>query len=446
MRRRLRAHSGPVLALALVTVLSLGARLAGLGEPCRTPCNRAVDHVAVFDEIYYVGAAHRIDGLPVPAGDRYAHTPAGDDPNAEHPQLVKLVIAGAIRLFGDGPFAWRIGDVLAGTLAILGMYALAVAAGAPAWLGVLAAALMASDNLVLVMGRIGTLDVPATAAMVWAVALYLRGRPLLAGVVLGVGTAAKEVAPFALLVLALLEAGRVWAEGSDRERLRRAAGHLGGCVLATAGVFLALLAAMDRIAPPYDASAGHRVGGGVLGHLAHIISFASAQSSPRGPQGIESLPWQWLLDFRPIVLLNINPSHPAPGLTGIEPQVHFLAMISPPMMLLALPALALAATLGLSRHGSAWADAGTARLGEVPLLAVAWVLGTLGPYELLSLVWHRTSYLYYMVIVMPGILLALVTLLHRARRHRRWLIAWGVLVVLALVVMYPLTPLPASIA
>ena len=33
-------------------------------------------------------------------------------------------MAGAIELFGDGPFAWRIGSLIFGTLAILGMYAL----------------------------------------------------------------------------------------------------------------------------------------------------------------------------------------------------------------------------------------------------------------------------------------------------------------------------------
>ena len=57
-------------------------------------------------------------------------TRAGQDPNSEHPQLVKLIIAGAIDLFGDGPFAWRIGSLIFGTIAILGMFALACAAGA----------------------------------------------------------------------------------------------------------------------------------------------------------------------------------------------------------------------------------------------------------------------------------------------------------------------------
>ena len=47
-----------------------------------------------------------------------------------------------------------------------------------------------------------------------------------------------------------------------------------------------------------------------------------------------------------------------------------------------------------------------------------------------------------MVIVMPGLYLTLTALAVRAREHRRYVIVWVVLIVIALVIMYPLTPLP----
>jgi hypothetical protein len=81
-------------------------------------------------------------------------------------------------------------------------------------------------------------------------------------------------------------------------------------------------------------------------------------------------------------------------------------------------------------------------LGDVSLVGLAWVLGTYIPYIVLSVVWHRTSYLYYMVIVMPGVYLILAALATRARDHRRLLWGWIVTIVIALVIMYPLTPLP----
>ncbi|MGH2889817.1 MAG: glycosyltransferase family 39 protein, partial [Solirubrobacteraceae bacterium] len=168
---RLRASArAPLVALALVSVLSLGARSLLLDEPCQSPCNKATDHTLIFDEAYYVNAARVIAGIRPPAGDHYADAPLGVDPNAEHPQGAKLIMAAAIDIFGDGPFAWRIGSLLMGSLAILGMFALVRAAGGGRWTATGAATLMACDNLLLVHGRIGTLDIYAVAPMIWGVA------------------------------------------------------------------------------------------------------------------------------------------------------------------------------------------------------------------------------------------------------------------------------------
>jgi len=168
MAKSLRSSSAPLVLLAIVSLLSLAARVAWLAEPCRDPCRSHADHLLVFDESYYVNAARVIAGLPPPPNENYADARLGDDPNAEHPQLAKLLIAGSIELLGDKPIGWRLTALVLGTAAILGMYALARAAGAGAWLALGAASLMAADNLLLVHGRIATLDVPVVAAMIWA--------------------------------------------------------------------------------------------------------------------------------------------------------------------------------------------------------------------------------------------------------------------------------------
>ncbi len=72
--------------------------------------------------------------------------------------------------------------------------------------------------------------------------------------------------------------------------------------------------------------------GGPFGHLAHMFSYAAQQTSPHGPRGIASYPWEWLVDLKPITYLNINPSSPAPGLQHVPPAVHFLGFISPPIL------------------------------------------------------------------------------------------------------------------
>jgi hypothetical protein len=75
-------------------------------------------------------------------------------------------------------------------------------------------------------------------------------------------------------------------------------------------------------------------------------------------------------------------------------------------------------------------------------VAAAWFLGTFGPFLIANLAFNRTTYLYYMAIVMPGLYIAAAWLAGRLRR-RVWLFwPWVFLVAASAVVLYPFTPLP----
>jgi hypothetical protein len=73
---------------------------------------------------------------------------------------------------------------------------------------------------------------------------------------------------------------------------------------------------------------------------------------------------------------------------------------------------------------------------------VAWFLGTFLPFELASVIDSRTSYLYYMAIVMPGLYTAAMHLVERFSPGRRLLLGAIGAVVAAAVIMYPFTPVP----
>jgi hypothetical protein len=241
----------------------------------------------------------------------------------------------------------------------------------------------------------------------------------------------KLVGVYVVFALVLLEALR-WL--GSREGARRRSWHLAQLIGAGAVAFFGLLAILGQIAPPYDDAAGRLVTGGPFAHLGHMLSYAAAQTSPHGPQGIASYPFGWLVDYKPITYLNINPSRPADGLIGVHPPVHFLGLISPPILLVGVPALVFAGVVALRRR--------PARDRELAALAVAWFVGTFAPFLLFSLVWQRTTYIYYMVPVMPGLYAAAAWLVTRFSHRPRLIAVWAAAVLIAAVIAYPLTPLP----
>ena len=89
-------------------------------------------------------------------------------------------------------------------IALVAVYGIVIAAGETAWLAILAVALLGLDNLTFVHGRIGTLDMMATAAILVGAWLALRGRPSLAGAAFGVGSLIKVTAFFGYLAFVLV--------------------------------------------------------------------------------------------------------------------------------------------------------------------------------------------------------------------------------------------------
>lgn len=382
-----------LVVLAVVSLCSLGARVLWLFNP-----NRAL----IFDEQYYVNAARVILSLHVPAHANYADGIPGTDPNHEHPPLGKLFIVAGMRLFGDNPLGWRFFSLVFGSLAILLMYWVVRRAGGGRWLAVAAATLMAVDNLMLVHGRIATLDIYVVAFMLGAVGLYLSGRWVLAALAMGLALCTKLYAAdlyFVVIVLELLllrvAAGSPLADiGMLRtERARARLARLGGFVAVSFVVYLVALMAMD--APLHGPL-------NPLQHTRDMISYGGNLRSPDGPQGIASYPWQWLLNQEPINYYTVDTNVFSNGKQiATHPVVSFQGLMNPFIVFLALPAIGLALWL-------AWRER-----DRLAALAVAWIAGTYLPFVFLSVFDQRTEYLYYMVVVVPGVYLAVARLFSR---------------------------------
>lgn len=433
--RRLLAHPrAPLVALALIVLYSLGARLFYLGVPCSTPCTTDSDHALIFDEQYYVDAARVIDGIHPPKGLPYATAPLHKDPNAEHPQLGKLIIAGTIKLFGNNPWGWRIGSVIFGLIAILALYALVRGARGSPWLAVGACGVMALDNLALIHGRIATLDIYFVAMVLVAAAFYVRGRPWLSGVAMGVAACMKLPALAAVPAFILLELFVViWARGGSPgvwATARRRALPLIWFGVATAATLLLGVWLMDVLVPAYDPGTHITYGGSPFTHISHMLSYAAELKATPNATGISSTPWQWLLDQKPIEYYRIAVNSVAGGKT-VASRAVFDARgeINPFIIFLALPAL-----------GAALAAAWHER-DRVAALGAAWCVGTFVPFIIQAEGFDRISYLYYMLLVMPGVYIIAARLLSPSRVPRLATVGWVVALVYSFLNLYPVKSL-----
>ncbi|UZK69303.1 phospholipid carrier-dependent glycosyltransferase [Sphingomonas sp. S1-29] len=199
----MRLAHRPLLVALLIGLAAQALFSIQLGRPTNL----------VFDEVHYVPAARTMLALAEPA-------------NVEHPPLAKELIAIGIALFGDNPIGWRAMSTLAGTVTVLGGFAILMLGFGRVRVAALGAYLLAINQTVFVQARIAMLDgflgafvTCGIAALLWA----MRAQPgrrtariVLAGALLGCAVAVKwSAAPYvAVACLAVL----LWHLGSPTVR------------------------------------------------------------------------------------------------------------------------------------------------------------------------------------------------------------------------------------
>ncbi len=444
---RFAHRRAPIVMLALVCVLGLGVRVLHLGNPA----NSGPGQGYVFDEKYYVSAARVIAGLPNAPQDAYDHaSPKGTDPNGEHPQLGKLVIAGSISLFGDNAIGWRVTAVAFGLAALLLLYWLVRSAGGGRWTALAAVAIASFENLWVVHSRIAVLDIYVVPFMLAGAALYLRRRWVLGGIVIGIGCCVKEFGVYVPLVLILFELVRT----VTRARARRAGDRsvtrgaiamglarpvLSGLV---AGVtFFTVLSGLDALVTPY--SGGRPVDrhqSSLCDHLwiwskgcNHFVFMDNYAGRLHGEQGIASAPTRWLINQKSISYYTVTRTVSSGGKVRSHTKiVWYRGELSRVLLFTCWLALVLCVWWALRRGD------------DLAALAVAWALGTWIPPEVFHLVDNRTTYLYYMVVSMPALYLAAARLFAARRVHWLLIAVWFAVFLWDFAGLYPFRTLAGT--
>ncbi|MEV0584177.1 phospholipid carrier-dependent glycosyltransferase [Nonomuraea sp. NPDC050310] len=434
------------LGPAFVALLGGVLRFLNLGHP------RAV----VFDETYYAKDAYALlrfgaeretlgdDKNPIAdrmliAGDLniWERCPPAPDcaSYVAHPPLGKWMIAVGEWIFGMNPYGWRVAAALAGTLMIFILARLARRMTRSTLLGCFAGLLLALDGLHFVMSRIALLDIflafwvlagfaclvvdrdkargrlaewhERSAATLEGPWLGLRPWRLAAGACLGAACAVKWSGIFFLLAFALLSF--LWDMGA-----RRAVGlrkpyvgainrdlptALGAMALAPALVFMATWTGWFVTDKGWGRNWDQATSSGPLffvfdsfrswlGYQTQLLSWHSTLAQPHTYM---SEPWQWPLLQRPISFYWQGKL----DCGGQECVQHVLAVGTPALWFAA--ALAMLGMVAWYVAGRDW------RAGSVVLAyAAGWA-----PWVYYALAHNRTMYFFYMVPLVPFMILAL---------------------------------------
>lgn len=300
----------------------------------------------VFDEKHYI-----VDARIILNGDGSIRP--------EHPPLARLIIAGSMAAFGDNPFGWRIMPVLFGAVSIALLYLICRRLNLSERVAFFVAFLFALENLGFVQSGIAMLDVFSVTFMLASFYLYLRGNWLSSGLFIGLAGLAKLTGFLALPVIALH-----WLV-TNRQQLPRFT-----LALALAPIcYLAILPALDWL-----------IWGKFINPLAEtktMLDVLSASTFASLPSEMLSRPWEWMTQIE---------------LITYWPEPHYLAMLSPSLLLLWFPAAVYMAVKLKDRQS--WAP-----------FAAAWFTGTYLLWIPASLLTDRISYIFYLYPAVPAIAL-----------------------------------------
>jgi len=187
----------------IVGLLALGfcTKLYHLGTP----------KIFYFDEVYHAFTATRFLHHDPKVFDPWAKPPEGRAYEWTHPPLSKLIMAGTMAIVGENSQGWRLGSVIFSTAAIALSGLLAMELGQSIFVALLTVFFLTFEGLTFVQGRIAMNDSYFIFFMLLTVIFYIRWRRkpesnlyrMLTGVGLGLALATKWTALYVFIIIAL---------------------------------------------------------------------------------------------------------------------------------------------------------------------------------------------------------------------------------------------------
>jgi len=377
----------------------------------------------IFDEKYYVNVARNILNLPRDP-DVYPNATPGLDPNREHPFLAKGIIAFSIMILGDNAWGWRTPSVIFGNIGLFVFYLLVKRLSNRGDTALFASFLLSSSNLLFVHSRIATLDIFMVTFMLLGFYWYTADRRYLSAFSLALATLSKPVGLYGFFAIVVCHYVNVFVESRRAGKVfdwRTGLVWLRDYASIYVASGLLLLTIFDRIWVGYS---------NPLEHIVYIYNHYGSLTRAI-PEGIESYPWQWLMNEVRIPYLTVNVDVYADSkLISSRPSVAFQGAMNPFIIYLAIPAIAYS-VYSSYKKGS-----------RTALFTTAWFTLTYLPFYPMSIIGHRIMYLFYFLPALPSVCLSISYLFLDRRADRIVLLAYSFAVLLGFVMLFPFRQIP----
>jgi predicted membrane-bound dolichyl-phosphate-mannose-protein mannosyltransferase len=372
----------------------------------------------IFDEKYYVNVARILLKLPHDP-DVYQDAPLGLDPNREHPFLAKGIISLSMAFLGDNAWGWRIPSVIFGTLTLFVFYLLVKEASKRDFLALFSTFLLSFDNLMFVHSRIATLDIFMLFFMVLGFYFYFKNKMVLSALALSLSTLSKLGGLYGFLTLLIFHFIKEYKNG--KFNWFNFANWLEKFTIAYIIFSLALLTLMDKIwvgySNPFD-------------HMAYIYTYTKSLTRLT-PEGIESYPWQWLLNQVEIPYLKVDVNvYSNETIVKTFTSIHFVGAMNPAIIFLCIPAIIYSAYSFYEKKE------------DVTLFSIVWFAATYLPFYPMALILHRIMYIFYFLNTVPSVCIAISYLFLDQKPPLIIILIYSIAVVLGFALLFPFKTIP----
>ncbi|MBS7655879.1 glycosyltransferase family 39 protein [Candidatus Bathyarchaeota archaeon] len=396
-------------AFLYLLFISLALRVIWLDKPLGS---------LIFDEKYYVNVVRIILKLPHDP-DVYQNAPLGFDPNKEHPFLAKGIIALSTALLGDNAWGWRLPSVIFGALTIFIFYLLIKEISKKDFLALFSTFLLSFDNLIFVHSRIATLDIFMLFFMLFGFYLYFKNKIVLSALALSLSTLCKLGGLYGFLTIIIFHFIKEYK--NKKLNWYNFASWLEKFTISYIVFGIALLTLMDRIWVGYS---------NPFEHMAYIYNYTKSLTR-LVPEGIESYPWQWLLNQVEIPYLKVDVNvYSNETIIKTFTSIYFVGAMNPAIIYLCIPAIVYSAYSFYEKSE------------EITLFSVILFAATYLPFYPMSLILHRIMYIFYFLNTIPSVCIAISYLFLDQKPPWIIILIYSMAVVAGFAFLFPFKAIP----